>query len=45
MIALTGQSFCEGAYNAFYLVIRNLSSVAITHGCKNNRYFKVGEIF
>jgi hypothetical protein len=35
MIALTGQSFCEAAYDAFYLIMRNLMKVAITHGCNS----------
>lgn len=32
MIALTGQSFCAAAYDAFYLIMRNMLKVAITHG-------------
>jgi choline transporter-like protein 2/4/5 len=49
MIALQGKGFCKSAYEAFYLITRNLTRVAITHGC-NNLYFiffkkKVGKIF
>lgn len=32
MIALTGQGFCDAAYDAFYLISRNVIRVAITHG-------------
>ena len=34
-MALTGQSFCNSAYDAFYLILRNATRVAITHGCNN----------
>ncbi|CAD8090823.1 unnamed protein product [Paramecium sonneborni] len=37
MMALTGQSFCNAAYDAFYLILRNATRVAITHG--------LGELF
>lgn len=33
MIALTGQNFCSSAYDAFYLITRNIMKVFITHGC------------
>lgn len=35
MIALTGDNFCRAAYDAFYLLLRNILNVAITHGCND----------
>ncbi|KAM3144620.1 hypothetical protein pb186bvf_003227 [Paramecium bursaria] len=37
MMAIQGQSFCQSAHHAFYLVMRNKASIAVTDG--------IGEIF
>ena len=31
-IGLNGKSFCSAAHEAFYLISRNASKVAVTHG-------------
>lgn len=31
-MALSGDSFCQSAHDAFYLILRNAGRIAVTHG-------------